>query len=376
MALALTIERKALLPALATAVQAVESRTTIPVLNHLLLVAEDGTLTITGTNLDQETAVRVAADIAETGAITLEARQLHDVVRKLPADAAIAIKAGANGRASVAAGRSRFQMPTYPREDFPVFTAGDFPHRFEIAGSVLATMLGRLQFAISTEETRYYLNGIYTHVVEVDGEPTLRMVSTDGHRLARLDTPHAAGLDASMPGVIIPRKAVEVFKHLAAAADKAPVSVEVSGSKIRLSAGNVATASKLIDGTFPDYARVIPTDFRRTATAPTLALIEALGRVAVLSGEKVRGVKLSFAPDTVEIALRNADDGAEAQDSLDIALDGEPLEIGFNAKFLSEVLAQVGSDTVKINLGQDAGQAAVIGDKLAEGLFVLMPLRI
>lgn len=376
MPLSLTIERKALLPTLATAVQAVESRVTIPILNHVLLTAVDDTLSITGTNLDQETSCKAPADIGEPGSITLEAHRLHDIVRKLPTDAIIAIKGLENGQASVSAGRSKFKMPTYPISDFPTFTVGDFWHRFELAGSILASMLGRLQFAMGTEETRYYLMGVYTHVVAVDGEPTLRMVATCGHFLGRLDTQRATGLDLSMPGVIIPRKAVEIFKRLAADADAAPVTVELSQTKIRLSAGDKAVASKLIDGTYPNYEAVIPKDFRRTATAPTAALIEALGRVATLSGEKVRGVKLAFGPESVEISLRNADEGSEAQDSLDIELDGPPLEIGFNSKYLAEILGQTGGDTVKIRLGQDSTHPAVISDKVAEGLFVLMPLRI
>jgi len=377
--IAFTIDRADFLQATAAALQVVETKTTIPILTNFLLRTEAETLVVTGTNLDTATTARAPADVTGTGGVAVQAKALHDILRKLPAGSRVSVSLDATTmRTTVAAGRSRFQLPSLPAEDFPEFNTGrgdGFRHRFEVAGSILGNMIARCHFAISSEETRYYLNGIYCHVVEAEGATTLRFVATDGHRLARIDATKAEGLEADMPGIIIPRKMVDAIRKLAEGADAAAVEIEVAANLVRATAGNISIVSKLIDGTFPDYARVIPTHFEREAVAPTIALIEAVDRVSTLSMEKVRGVKLEFHEDKLAITLRNPADG-EAYDELDIELTGAPLITGCNAKYLAEILAQTGGDTVRIKLGADATQALVIGDKLAEGLFVLMPLRI
>lgn len=375
--LAFTVDRAELLQATAAALQVVETKTTIPILTNFLLRAEAGGLVVTGTNLDQWTAAQAPADVTAIGAVAVQAKPFHDVITKLPKGARVSVAADPKtGRTTVSSGRSRFQLPSLPVEDFPGQDGGSrFEHKFDVAGSILASMITRCHFAISSEETRYYLNGIYCHVVEAEGALTLRFVATDGHRLARIDATKAEGIDLDMPGIIIPRKMVDAIRKLAADADTAIVEIEVSPSLIRASTGRISITSKLIDGTYPDYARAVPTDFAREAVAPTLALIEAVDRVSTLSLEKMRGVKLDFQADKLAVTIRNPNDG-EAYDELDIELDGAPLIIGCNAKYLAEILAQTGGDTVRIKLGADTTQALVIGDKLAESLFVLMPMRV
>lgn len=372
-----SIDRADLLQATAAALQVVESRTTIPILTNFLLRAGPDGLVVTGTNLDTQTTAHAKAEVEVAGSIAVPAKALHDVVKKLPAGARVSVSTDPETmRTLVTAGRSRFQLPSLPASDFPVLsTQHGFAHRFGVAGSILASMIARCHHAISSEETRYFLNGVYCHVVETENGRTLRFVATDGSRLARIDATKAEGLEVDMPGIIIPRKMVDAIRKLADDAETAVVEIEVSTTLVRATAGNVAIVSKLIDGTFPDYVRVIPTHFTREAVAPTLALIEAVDRVSLMSLEKARGVRLDFQADRLAITIRNANDG-EAYDEIDIELEGLPLSTGSNAKYLAEILAQTGGDTVRIKMGADAGQALVIGDKLAESLFVLMPMRI
>lgn len=381
----LKIERAALMQALNAAIGAVSSKSTIPVLTHFLLDAEGDSLVVTGTNLDTQTTVVAPAQVTTPGRITVPAKALHEIVRRTREGAEISIEVDPiKLRTVVAAGRSRFTLPSYAAEDFPKFTdngstdIGEFSQSFEIAGSILSNMIGKCWFAISTEETRYYLNGIYCHALEVDGVPTLRFVATDGKKLARIDTARASGLTLNDPGVIFPRKTVELIKKAADEAGEAMVTIEHSQRVMRATVGSVAIISKLIEGTFPDYVRVIPTSFAREAVAPTVGLIESVLRVSPLAAEdnaRNRGVKLEFEEGQLKISAHDVD-GSDARDELDIDLEGEPLTIGFAARFLSDTLAQVGSDTVRIKLGTDATQPAVIGDKLAEALFVLMPYRV
>lgn len=381
-ALALTAERGPLLDALKNALRAVAPKTTTPILGNYLLTARAGELQITGTNLDQEATATVPADVATEGAATVQADALKRIVEKLPAGAIVKFETVPDGRVLVSAGRSKFHLPTLSPDDFPIFKAGEGEHAFEFeaAGSIVADILRRQKFAISSEETRFYLCGTYMHAVDNPrGEGLiLRSVSTDGHRLARIDSPRMSGLSREMPGVIVPSKTVDMIEGLGKDAGEAPLTFEVTTRTIRISAGNVSIASKLIDGTFPDYVRVIPTQFAREANAPTLALIETVARVGTMSkDDKSRRVKCTFSDDRLTIQYNNNSDGSEAVDELDIEMTGEtPFNIGFNSGYLAEILAQIGSDTVRIRLGQDAGQALVVEDKTAEGLFVLMPMRI
>lgn len=380
--MSLTAERATLLPALAAVLGVVEGKATVPVLTHFLLTAEGDTLTVTGANYDAQIIARIPAEVERPGQATVAAQALHDIVRKTRAGAQVAVKADpVKQTTTVSSARSRFVLPGFPVVDFPDFNAHqkDGSHEFfppiELAGSILAHMIARSSFAISNEETRYYLNGVYCHCVTVDGEPTLRFVATNGHILARIDTTRASGLDTSIPGVILPRKAVDLTKKLAAEADTATVSIELSTRLVRVTAGGITLVSKLIDGTFPNYAAVIPSEFKRECVAPTAGLIDAVERVATVAQGKLRSIKLAISEGILAISLRDPE-GGEASDEVEIELEGEPLTIGFSAKYLSEILGQTGGDTVRLKLGVDGMQPVVIGDKLAEGLFVLMPLRI
>ncbi|HZD27005.1 MAG TPA: DNA polymerase III subunit beta, partial [Alphaproteobacteria bacterium] len=292
----LTIERSALLRSLAHVQSVVEKRNTIPILSNVQLVAEDGALSLTATDLDLAIVETVACEVAQPGATTAPAHTLYDIARKLPDGSQVELEfSGDDSRLIVRAARSKFALSCLPREDFPVMAEDDLPHRFELPAPQLRTLIEKTRFAISTEETRYYLNGIYLHAAEADGGGMLRGVATDGHRLARVEVPLPQGA-AGMPGVIVPRKTVlEVHKLIEEA--EGPIQVGLSETRIRFAFDSIVLTSKLIDGTFPDYQRVIPADNDKRMEVDCKTFAAAVDRVATISSEKSRAVKLAIAGD-------------------------------------------------------------------------------
>lgn len=374
----LTLDRSALLKALEPVQRVIERRNTIPIISNVLLRADAAGLALTGTDLDIEMRTSAPAEIAEPGGLTLPAATLYDIARKLPEGAQVAIERAAAGeRATVRSGRSRFQLASLPESDFPDITAGEPTHRFMLSARALAALVDATQFAISTEETRYYLNGVHLHDA---GEGVMAAVATDGRRLARLHLPLPEGA-AGMPPVILPRKAVAEIGRLVAkaAADKAggdaAVEVDLSATKIRLLMDGLRFTSKLIDGEFPDYRRVIPAANDKRATIQTEALAKAVDRVATISSERGRAVKLALVDQTLTLSVTNPDAG-EAREEIDIDYDGPPIEIGFNARYLQDSLAVLGGDTILLKLGEPGAPAILQPREGSDLLTVLMPMRV
>ncbi len=369
-----TLERAALLKSLGHVHRVVERRNTIPILSNVLLRAEGGKLMLKATDLDLEITESVAADVGQKGATTLPAHTLYDIVRKLPDGAQVSLESsGDGGQLLLRSGRSRFTLQSLPESDFPDLNAGDLTHRFSLPAGDLKKLIDKTQFAISTEETRYYLNGIFMHTTEVEGHTMLRAVATDGHRLARVELPAPAGA-AGMPGVIIPRKAVaEVQKLVEDLA--AEVTIDMSTSKARFTFGDVVLTSKLIDGTFPDYARVIPSGNDKRLTIECAQFREAVDRVSTISSERGRAVKLALTDGKLTLSVTNPDSGS-ATEEIEVDYDSAPLDIGFNARYLLDITAQLDSDTALFKLA-DPGSPTVIQDRDgAAALYVLMPMRV
>jgi DNA polymerase-3 subunit beta len=370
----ITIERAALLRALGHVHRVVERRTTIPILANVLLHAEAGSLLLKATDLDLEITESVPADVAQSGATTLPAHTLYDIVRKLPEGAQVSLEAtGEQGQLLLRSGRSRFQLQSLPESDFPDVTSGDFTHRFSLAPPDLKKLIEKTQFAISSEETRYYLNGIFLHSTEVEGHLLLRAVATDGHRLARVELPAPSG-SAGMPGVILPRKAVAEIQRLVEDVEGA-VAIELSTNKMRFSFGETVLTTKLIDGTFPDYGRVIPANNDKRLTVERDAFRKAVDRVSTISSERGRAVKLAVSDGRLVLSVTNPDQGS-AVEELEADYDGTPIDIGFNSKYLLDIADQLDSDTALFRLA-DPGSPTLIQDRDgASALYVLMPMRV
>jgi DNA polymerase-3 subunit beta len=369
-----TVERAALLKSLGHVHRVVERRNTIPILGNVLIRADAAGLGLKATDLDLEVIETVAAEVAPAGAITAPAHMFYDIVRKLPEGSQIVLEAtGDRASLLLRAGRSRFTLQTLPESDFPDLAAGEMTHKFSLAAKDLKRLIDKTQFAISTEETRYYLNGIYLHAAGTAKAPALRAVATDGHRLAQFELPAPEG-SAGMPGVIVPRKTVGEVQRLIEDAE-AEVAVELSPSKIRFTIGGVVLTSKLIDGTFPDYARVIPLGNDKRLIVDKKDFAEAVDRVSTISSERGRAVKLAIAGGRLVLSVTNPDSGS-ATEELEIDYDSDPLDIGFNSRYLLDIAGQIDGEAAVLKLA-DPGSPTLIEDKNPDGaLYVLMPMRV
>ncbi len=368
----LTIDRNALMRALSHVQAVVERRNTIPILSNILLQAEGDRLSLTATDLDIEATDAAEANVKKAGSITAPAQTLFDVVRKLPEGSEVALDL-TEGRLAISAGRSKFALPTLPASDFQTMAKEEAPVKFEIEAAELRRLIDKTRFAISTEETRYYLNGIYLHHAKGPKGPVLRTVATDGHRLALAETDAPKG-SAALKGVIVPRKAVAEARRLL---DDAPeiVTVEASDAKIVFRIGEAVLTSKLIDGSFPDYQRVIPKENGRILSVDTKLFKAAVDRVATVSAERSRSVKLSLTAGRVTLAVSHSESGHGVED-VEADYSSEPMEIGFNAKYLLDVAGQIESDETRIEFNDAASPARVLDAKDEGAQYVLMPLRV
>ncbi|HJU16286.1 MAG TPA: DNA polymerase III subunit beta [Stellaceae bacterium] len=402
----LTIERAALLKALSHVQSVVERRTTIPILSNVLLRAEAGPsaglLALSATDMDLEIVERVPGQVEREGRTTAPAHTLYDIVRKLPEGAQIEIETGgsvpvgggltggpqqnplsAQAGMLLRCGRSNFTLAALPPEDYPLMTGGDLPHNFTLSTRELCTLIDRTRFAISTEETRYYLNGIYLHATKSNEVPVIRAVATDGHRLARVEMQLPAGA-AGMPGVIIPRKTVLELRKLIEE-DEQEVEISLSETKIRFAipgstpGSSASLISKLIDGTFPDYDRVIPANNDKHLDVKCKEFAEAVDRVSTISTEKSRAVKLSIEGRSLTVSATSPENGT-AVEEIEIDYGANPIEIGFNSRYLLDITDQIDGETAQIKMS-DAASPTIVCDagpdaSGASALYVLMPMRV
>jgi DNA polymerase-3 subunit beta len=369
-----TIERASLLRSLSHVQSVVERRNTIPILNNVLINAEGGTIGLTATDLELSISETVTAEVTAPGAVTAPAHTLYDIVRKLPEGAQVELDSGTgDDQLTLRSGRSTFQLAALPAADFPALGDDDASHNFALPAAAARSLIDHTRFAISTEETRYYLNGIYLHATECDGTPMLRAVATDGHRLARFDAPLPAGA-AEIPGVIVPRKMVGEWRKLIDEADS-DIEVRLSEARICLAFDDVTLSSKLIDGTFPDYERVIPDGNESILEVACKDFADAVDRVSTISTEKSRAVKLAIGKTAVTLSATSLDHG-RADEEVEASYDGEAVEIGFNSRYLLDIAERIEGEKARFRLG-DAASAAIVSDSDdANALYVIMPMRV
>ena len=370
----LSIERNTLLKAVSQAQSVVERRNTIPILANVLIEAEGGHAQFRATDLDIEVLDKVVAQVERSGSTTVSAVTLHDIVRKLPDGALVTLSDdAAKGRLSVEAGKSVFSLATLPKEDFPVMASTEYEANFTAKAPMLRRLFDKSRFAISTEETRYYLNGVYMHTAETVDGTMLRCVATDGHRLARVDAEMPQGAQ-NLPGVIVPRKTVGELRKLLED-DDTQIAVSVSETKVRFATSEITLTSKVIDGTFPDYARVIPQGNTRKLEVDASEFAKAVDRVATVSSERSRAVKLSLESDKLVLSVNSPDSGT-AEEELVVAYDDEKLDIGFNAKYLLEIASQVDRENA-VFMFNSAGDPTLMQEgNDSSAIYVVMPMRV
>ncbi|MBV8061877.1 MAG: DNA polymerase III subunit beta [Alphaproteobacteria bacterium] len=369
----LTLERAALLKSLGHVQSVVERRNTIPILANVLIRAQQNAVSFAATDMEIEINESVDGQVGKPGALTAPAHTLYEIVRKLPEGAQVDLTAANSNQLTLSSGRSHFKLGCLPIDDFPKMPEGDLKQKFTLSAADLRTLIDRTRFAMSTEETRYYLNGIYLHTAKNKNVEVLRAVATDGHRLARVEMPAPRGAK-DMPGIIIPRKTVNEVRKLI---DEASGDIEIalSEAKVRFTFDGVVITSKLIDGTFPDYERVIPTGNDKLMQVDTRAFAAAADRVATISSEKSRAVKLSLTPGHMVLSAHSPEAGS-ATEELEVKYDGALLDVGFNARYMLDILQQIESEGVSFSLA-DATAPAIIQDVAdASALYVLMPMRV
>jgi DNA polymerase III subunit beta len=367
------IERKPLMAAMAHMASVVEARNTIPILSNVLIEATaDGSIRLMATDLDLQIVESVAAQVETPGATTVSTRTLYDIIRKLPEGSQVSLEAAA-AQMQVAAARARFNLQTLPRDDFPVIAAGELPTAFVLPAKVLREMIEAVRFAMSTEETRYYLNGIFMHVSGEGKGVRLIAATTDGHRLAKYTMPVPKGA-AAMPDIIIPRKAVGELLKLIDKAD-GDIEVSLSDSKIRFAMGAVVLTSKLIDGSYPDYSRVIPTGNDKLLKIDPRSLRAAADRVATIASERTRVVKMALDADVATLSMTSPGHGT-AREEVPASFGGAGLEVGCNVAYLIEILDQCGGDSVEIHLHKAKTPMLIRENDKAAAVFVLMPCRV
>ena len=366
-----TIDRNTLLKPLGHIYSVVERRNTIPILSNVLIESNASQVSFTATDMDIDIVETVGCIVSRQGKITLSAHTLYDIIRKLPDGAEIQIDL-VDLNVEVSAGKSKFILPTLPVDDYPVMTEIQKGSQFSLEAVDLSNLIDNTKFAISSEETRFYLNGIFLHVPE-NKKDKLRAVATDGHRLAQAEVPVPEGAE-NMPGIILPKKAVSELRKLIDTTDGL-VRIEISSTKAKFSFPNSTLTTKLIDGSFPDYQRVIPKENKNKLIILNSEFSKAIDRVSTVSMEKSRAVKLSLNNNLLLLKV-NSHDLGNASEEMDVKYTFDAIDIGFNSRYLLDIAAQIKGKEIELSLS-DSSSPALITDPDQEGvIFVLMPMRV
>jgi len=364
------IQREALLKPLQTICGVVERRQTLPILSHVLLVSDGEQLTLTATDLEVEMIANTKIDKATAGETTVPARKFMDICRTLPDDCIIDFKLDGE-RAILRAGKSRFTLSTLPAADFPNIDVADDGNKFKIGEASLKSLVDHTQFAMAQQDVRYYLNGLMLEI----SDKKLRSVATDGHRLAMCEM-DADVSSAEPKQIILPRKGISELARLLDGENK-DVEIEVGSNHIRIKFDNLVFTSKLIDGKFPDYQRVLPQNSDKNLVLDREIFRQALTRASILSNEKYRGIRLLMENNAMRIVANNPEQ-EEAEEQVELEYSYDPLEIGFNVTYLLDALNAIATEQVNIALSDSNSSCLItaVGDMAAECRYVVMPMRL
>ncbi|MCB1678117.1 MAG: DNA polymerase III subunit beta [Halioglobus sp.] len=365
-----TISRDALLKPLNLVAGVVERRQTLPILANVLMVLEENHLSLTGTDLEVELVGRVQLEAAgESGEVTVPARKLVDICRSLPEGSSIEFDVK-DSKVTARSGRSRFTLATLPAREFPNIEDSMGTHQFTVKQGQLRRLIERTAFAMAQQDVRYYLNGMLWDVKA----GKLRVVATDGHRLALCTLPQKIAVDDDLQ-VILPRKGVLELARLLLE-DDADVTVVLGSNHMRATTAGFTFTSKLVDGKFPDYQRVLPRSPDKIVVGSRLELRQAFTRTAILSNEKYRGVRLKLVENTLDIIANNPEQ-EEAEETVSVEYEGEALEIGFNVSYLLDVLGVLSGEKIRLSLADPASSALLEeSEEAGDSVYVVMPMRL
>lgn len=371
----LIVDKAVLQQALSNSRGIVENRNTIPILGHILLAVKSDQLTLKVTDLEIELVESIHVKGEEDGQCTVPAGLLYDIIRKMPDGVEITLEAkNETGRMTIKAGGSNFALGTLPASDFPEMTDDGMEHGFKIAAKQFKSLLDHTNFAISTDEARYFLNGVFMHHTTAEGEPVLRCVATDGHRLARYQVERPEGAEG-MPEIIIPKKAVQEIRKLLDQHQQETIQLRLSNTKIKVEFDKMQLTSKLIDGKYPNYEQVIPKGHPHVVNIQRQTFASAVDRVAIMAIDRTRAIKLHFQAEQLSIHAQNQEAGSATED-VTISFDGGNLNIGFNARYLLDIIGQTEGSELKIHLKDQGSPVIILDSKDDQVLYVLMPMRV
>ncbi len=363
----LTASREEILAPLQSVIGVVERRQTMPVLANVLLSVHDDKLSITGTDLEVELVAAGKVSVTQPGDVTIPGRKLLDIFRALPEKTSVTLSTEGE-RVSLRAGRSRFTLSTLPATEFPLVDDINAQQTLEVSQGEFRRLIDKTHFSMAQQDVRYYLNGM---LLETEGR-NLRAVATDGHRLALCETELSSRVDTAQQ-VIVPRKGVLELQRILSGDGN--FELAVGSNHVRAKIGDIRFTSKLIDGRFPEYGRVIPAAPTKLVEADRETLRQALQRTAILSNEKYRGVRLTFKPDLLMIQAHNPEQ-EEAEDQIEVAYKGDEVEIGFNVNYLLDALAAIDQEKIEIGLTDSNSSCLIRAPGSTQTRYVVMPMRL
>ena len=369
----ISIEKNLIYKALSHVQSIVEKKNTIPILSNILLEATDSSIILSATDMDISITETINCSVIEKGSVTVPAHTLHDIVRKIPDGNEIEFISNDGKTFSIRSGKSKFSLSCLPKKDFPLIEIDKLNCEFSINSKIFLQLIEKTKFAISNEETRYFLNGIYFHKKSLNNTDYLSLVATDGHRLAKIDLPHPNGL-VDIPGVIIPKKTIyELCKLLTDINED--IIINIDPNKIIFYIGKTTLISKLIDGNFPDYQKVIPKNNNNIVTADRQKFCEVVDRVSTITSEKSRAIKFRLLNNLINMNSSDPENGTATEDII-VQYGGEEIEIGFNSKYILEMINQLEEEKLILEFNDSTSPLIVKESSNNDLIFVLMPMRV